>query len=373
VILGLAGTAAVAVAWNRGGRRGGWALLGLGTLGVVVGIGVGLRGIILDALGLGTVMALLALPTGLTAVGLGVSRITRGLRPFWRLISGFLIVLLVAIVTWTLTPAVLATRAPSVPLGSAIPSDFGLEAVDVRFVTADGVELFAWYVPPPDGKVVILRHGAGSTAASVLAHARVLAANHYGVLITDARGHGRSAGDPMEFGWFGDLDIAAAVDFLEQQPEVDRKRIAVVGLSMGGEESIGAGAVDERIAAVVAEGATARTDADKAWLIDEYGWRGWLQTKLEWVQYSVTDILTDADRPTSLASAARGMSPRPILLIVGEATIDEPNAALHIKAGSNGNVTIWTVPNAGHIGGLGAQPAQWEQVVVRFLDGALSG
>jgi pimeloyl-ACP methyl ester carboxylesterase len=289
------------------------------------------------------------------------------------LISGFLIVLLVAIVTWTLTPAVLATRAPSVPLGSAIPSDFGLEAVDVRFVTADGVELFAWYVPPPDGKVVILRHGAGSTAASVLAHARVLAANHYGVLITDARGHGRSAGDPMEFGWFGDLDIAAAVDFLERQPEVDMERIAVVGLSMGGEESIGAGAEDDRIAAVVAEGATARTDADKAWLIDEYGWRGWLQTKLEWVQYSVTDILTDADRPTSLASAARGMSPRPILLIVGEATIDESNAALHIKAGSNGNVTIWTVPNAGHIGGLGAQPAQWEQVVVRFLDGALSG
>jgi hypothetical protein len=61
---------------------------------------------------------------------------------------------------------------------------------------------------------------------------------------------------------------------------------------MGGEEAIGAAAGDSRIAAVIAEGALARTDADKAWLSEMYGIRGGLQLALEWVQYSVADWLT---------------------------------------------------------------------------------
>lgn len=78
----------------------------------------------------------------------------------------------------------------------------------------------------------------------------------------------------MDFGWHGEADIAAAIDFLTRQPSVDTDRIVVVGLSMGAEEAIGAIGVDSRIAAVVAEGASARTDEDKTWLVDVYLWRG---------------------------------------------------------------------------------------------------
>ena len=67
-------------------------------------------------------------------------------------------------------------------------------------------------------------------------------------------------------------------------------RIAVLGLSMGGEEAIGAAGADGRIAAVVAEGATGRTDADKAWFADLYGFRGRIQLGLEWLQYTLTDL-----------------------------------------------------------------------------------
>jgi uncharacterized protein len=42
----------------------------------------------------------------------------------------------------------------------------------------------------------------------------VLARHGYGVLLFDARGHGRSEGRAMDFGWFGDLDVSAAVSFL---------------------------------------------------------------------------------------------------------------------------------------------------------------
>jgi dienelactone hydrolase len=177
----------------------------------------------------------------------------------------------------------------------------------------------------------------------------------------------------MDFGWYGDADIAAAIDFLTGQPEVDPDRIVVVGFSMGGEEAIGAVAADARIAAVVAEGASARTDADKAWLAGVYGWRGWVQIRLEWVQYTLTDLLTPASKPGSLAESAAAASPRPILMIAAGNVTEESNAAQHVQAAAGGNVSVWTVPGADHIGGLTVVPEEWEETVITFLDSAIDG
>src|SRR5690606_17900629 len=102
----------------------------------------------------------------------------------------------------------------------------------------------AWYVEPANGAVVVLAHGAGSTRSNVLDHAVVLVDHGYGILAVDARGHGDSAGRAMDFGWWGDEDLGAAVDWLAERPEVDHT--AVLGLSMGGEEAIGALAADDR-------------------------------------------------------------------------------------------------------------------------------
>ena len=124
-------------------------------------------------------------------------------------------------------------------------------------------------MPSSAGAAAVLLHGAGSTRSNVLDHAVVLGRAGYGLLLFDARGHGRSGGRAMDFGWYGDADIAVAVTFLQAQPDVDDERIAAVGMSVGGEEAIGAGAGDPRIKAVVAEGATNGGAGDKAWLSDE--------------------------------------------------------------------------------------------------------
>ena len=80
------------------------------------------------------------------------------------------------------------------------------------------------------------------------------------------------------------------------------EKVAVVGMSMGGEEAIGAIGSDHRIAAVIAEGATARTDLDKGWLGEVYGARGWIQLKLEWLQYRVHGL---AHRCTQTSGSRR--------------------------------------------------------------------
>ena len=68
----------------------------------------------------------------------------------------------------------------------------------------------------------------------------------------------------MDFGWYGDRDVNGAVQFVARQADVGNGRILAVGLSMGGEEAIGAAASNPRICGVVAEGATGRTAADRA-------------------------------------------------------------------------------------------------------------
>ena len=144
----------------------------------------------------------------------------------------------------------------------------------------------------------------------------------------------------MDFGWYGDDDIAGAVSFLLQQTEVDDRRIAAVGMSMGGEQAIGALATVDGLRAVVAEGATNRVAADKAWQSDEFGFRGALSEQLDRLTYTFVDLLTEAGPPISLHDAVRVGAPRPVLLIAAGEVPDEAHAGRHIQSASPGSVEL---------------------------------
>ena len=175
----------------------------------------------------------------------------------------------------------------------------------------------------------------------------------------------------MDFGWYGDEDTSAAVSFLQAQPDVDDGRIAAVGLSMGGEQAIGAAAADSRIRAVVAEGATNRVAGDKAWLSDGFGWRGAIQERIDWLTYGIADVLTAADPPITLREAVATAAPRPVLLIAGAAVENEPLAGRYIQSGSRDTVQLWIAPDTEHTAALDTHPAAWERRVTDFLTVAL--
>ena len=246
-----------------------------------------------------------------------------------------------------------------------------VQPAELEFITSDGVTLSGWYLPSTNGAAVVLLHGASSTRSAVLDHAAVLAKHGYGVLLFDARGHGRSGGQAMEFGWFGDQDIAAALSYLETRSEVNPQRLGAVGMSMGGEQAVGAVATDARIRAVVGEGVTGRTAADKGWLPRH--WRGWIQRGIDAVLYGTTDLLTEASPPIRLRDAVAEATPRPVLLIAGGAVLGnaEVDADSWIRAASPDTVQVWVVPDTGHTAALRMQPQQWEARVIGFLDAAL--
>lgn len=309
---------------------------------------------------------------GLLAFGYAAVLFARTVRGWRRLLALPMILLVGYAFYFPLGIAVYATNPPRAALASATPADHHLSYRDVTFASADGVNLSGWYLPSGNRAAVVLLSGSGSTRSSVLDHAVVLARHGFGVVLFDPRGHGASGGQAMDFGWYGEQDIAAAVTFLQQQPDIDPARIGAVGLSMGGEQAIGALAVDPRIRAVVTEGATHWVLADKAWLPATYGFRGHLQLAVDAVTYGLADLLTDADPPNSLGNAVEAAAPSPVLLIAGGDALDEIPADTAIQARSPGTVQLWIIPGAGHIAGLSTIPTEWEHRVTTFLATALS-
>jgi pimeloyl-ACP methyl ester carboxylesterase len=335
---------------------GGWILislaLGLGLPRIDDGLFASVLGGISLVAGLGLVLA----------AGVLLFKKFRG----WALliIAPGVLALLVAV--YGLSIALAAVNPPH-PLSSG--SAAGAE--HVVMTTADGVRLSGWYYPSQNGAALVLRHGANSTAADTDAEAAALNDAGYGVLATDARGHGDSGGEGMELGWFGDSDMRAAVDYLTTRADVDENRIAVVGLSMGGEEAIGAAGVDSRIKAVVAEGATGRTAADKAWLVEEFGLAGVVQRALDAISYGLIDLMTPAAPPPTLTESIRNASPTPFLLIAAGAVPDEQSVATRLTAVDPQRVETWVVPGAHHVQALATAPDEWKKRVIGFLNEAL--
>ena len=363
----------VVAAWyaGRAGPAGrGAVALAAGIAGTVMGAGVGSAYAAKAGLSMITVAAVIELLTGIVLLGWGGVALTRALPGWWRLLAlpaGLAVALFVLV---PLIFAVNVTNRPAAPLESATPASTGLPYRDVTIHTSDGVRLSAWYIPSRNGAAVLLLPGAGSTKSTLLSHASVVAHQGYGALLLDTRGHGRSGGHAMDFGWYGDRDIAAAVSFLQRQPDVHAGKIAVLGLSMGAEQAIVAAGTDPRIRAVVAEGITGEQLADHGWLPN--GPDGVIQRGIDWVMFTSAGLLSGATPPMSIRDAAAAAAPRPVLIIAGGGVSDEPTAARWFRAASPSSVQVWVAPGAGHTGALAAHPGEWQARVTGFLDAALN-
>lgn len=343
----------------------------LGTVAVGVGTGVGPPRFQTGDAGVAALLGLGALVLGVVLVIMGSAQLTRAVPRWWRFVAVPLTVIVVALGVYIIAVPVMVTTAPTPPPGTMTPSDVGLAYEDVAIATNGGNLLAGWYTPSINGAAVIVLHGSGSSRASVLQHTKVMAHHGYGVLALDARGHGASSGRAMRWGWYGDVDVPRAAAYLASRPDVDPARIAVVGLSMGGEEAIGAAARTNDIRAVVAEGVTGRSADDLCWLSSAYGWRGTLTRAVHAAQTSLADVLSEPPRPPPLEEAVRGIAPRPVLLVAAGQVPDEQHAAAALRAAAPDSVQVWVVPGADHMGALGTAPEAWELLVVGFLDTAL--
>jgi uncharacterized protein len=333
------------------------------------GAGIGIRYLTKTGLTGTSVLGLAVFLIGLlllTYAALVAWRATHRWHRLWLLP----VVLIGLMVMWPVMEGTMLAYAPRTGLESTTPADRGLAYTDVTFRTSDGVQLSAWFVPSINHAAIVTMPGSGSNRAATLGQAAVLARDGYAVLMVDPRGQGRSGGHAMDAGWYGDRDITAAVAFLQHQPGVNPNRIGVLGLSMGGEEAIGAAAADPAIRAVVAEGATHRTAADKAGYLPG-GVTGAIQRGMDKITYGVAALLSPAPQPITLHAAITRAGSTPFLLIAASKGVDESEAVAYLRAAAPDRVQTWTVSGASHTRGLATAPDEWTARVTTFFDRAL--
>jgi len=136
----------------------------------------------------------------------------------------------------------------------------------VRLTTTDDVGVIATYYPVDRDRApaVLLLHDLNRTRADWNEFALLLQRNRIAALTIDFRGHGDSmrkltAAGPVEVKLqdFTErdlqkmlLDVEAAVDWLQQQSEIDGKHIAVIGSSFGANVALRYAALNEDLAGV---------------------------------------------------------------------------------------------------------------------------
>lgn len=121
-----------------------------------------------------------------------------------------------------------------------------------------------WFIPAPastsePAPAIIIAHGWSSNRASMLRYATRLHAAGYVLLLYDARSHGESSQVKAASGATMQEDVRAAIDYISTRPEVDARRIGVLGHSLGAFGSmLAAGAGEHRIKALVTDAMPAR-------------------------------------------------------------------------------------------------------------------
>lgn len=107
-------------------------------------------------------------------------------------------------------------------------------------------------------------------------HEALLAAG-FAVLVFDYRGFGDSEGDASYLDPMGQVaDYRAAVTYLETRPDIDARRIGVFGSGgTGGGNAVYAGALDERVKAVVSQVPVA----------DGRDWLHRMRSEFEWLDF----------------------------------------------------------------------------------------
>ena len=243
------------------------------------------------------------------------------------------------------------------------------EDFDVR--TPDGVELRGWKIrpPSPNGDWVLLFHGVSDNRSGVLGQAEFLLRHGYGVVMMDARAHGKSGGNMATYGWKERYDTVAITDALYSAERV--RHLFALGVSMGASIALQSAAVEPRIEAVVAEDPFANlreVSYDYAGLdVSPLLGKTLLRPAVIITMHSVRKEGGFDPQDVSPEKAVTER-PFPILLICG--TRDHRIPCRHserIYNAARGPKELWIVDGAGHAAAFGHAHAEYERRVIALF------
>jgi uncharacterized protein len=225
----------------------------------------------------------------------------------------------------------------------AHPEQTGIDGLTaVHFRSRSGDRIAGWYVTSRNRAAIIVTHGTNSDRSSMLDEIRLLSSAGFGVLAFDWPGDGESEGE-VRWGSGERNALSAAIDWLEQQPDVDRERLGAYGFSMGGYLTIQVAAADPRLRAVVIAAAPTSFLAYTRGSHQQHGWLSSFPSELAIQRVGMSnEVRPPIDRIAAIA-------PRPILLMGGSADRSIPPAMTReLFERAIEPKELWIVPGAPH-------------------------
>ncbi len=242
----------------------------------------------------------------------------------------------------------------------------GISYQDVTLDTADGLKLSAWYVPGTRPDAVIIVHGIHANRAYLIPQAVILAQAGYHLLLFDLRGHGRSEGHEVTYGYREALDIEAAVDYLTGQPGI--QRVGALGHSLGAAAVVRAAAMDQRLQAIVIQSSfSSLAEAAEESRALPWPFRALV---LGLAQLKTGTRLDQVNSARDLAT----MPPRPVLIIH---SADDGLFPLHhaqeMYEAAQEPKELWIIDRVGgHVNPIGGHEAEYQERILKFFDKAFA-
>jgi len=223
------------------------------------------------------------------------------------------------------------------------PDRLGLDYRVVRFKTADGLELYGWFLPAKgsaEGTILHL-HGNAENISTHFVNVAWLPERGFNVFVFDYRGYGASEGEPTLDG--AQKDIDAATKTLLERSDVEKDRIVFYGQSLGGAlavYNVANSPFRDHIRALVIES----TFSDYVEIAREELASHWFTWPIQWLP-----SLTVDDKYSPLL-AVKKISPIPLLIIQGDKDAIVPvHDAVQLYDAALEPKRLWIVPGAGHI------------------------
>lgn len=250
------------------------------------------------------------------------------------------------------------------------PRDVGLEARGVTTTSQDGVPSSGWYIAPPkpSAPAVLLVHGYGGRRDRMLGIARFLRAAGFGVALMDLRHHGDAGDSPVTFGPREACDVEPYIDLVRAMPQHSRRRIGVLGCSLGAVTALRLASYRREVAAVVAD-----SPFDSLALQTEWHIRKSVAEPL--VGYCRFFVLLAGEVSGGFSAGdcevARwlpAIAPRPILFLHGAADRRiPPEASRRLIAAAPGPVESWFAPGADHLDAMDDRAGEYSSRVTDFF------
>jgi dipeptidyl aminopeptidase/acylaminoacyl peptidase len=247
-----------------------------------------------------------------------------------------------------------------------------LHPEEIDFRSSTGVVLKGRFFHGVSRQLIVLVSGYGDTQDQMLPFAEFLTRAGFSALTYNTRARATSGGEYVTLGVLEQSDLISAVTYATGRPDVDPRRIGVLGISLGGATAILAAARDKRIQAVVDD--CGFSDAPR---VIAASFEHFIHLPAFpfapitiWIASARAGIDVDGVRPMDVIAR---ISPRPVFIIHGTADYVVPlDNSRRNFAEAQEPKELWLVPGARHGQAHTVAKADYEKRVVDFFRTALN-